>query len=325
MRGATPSETVTEEDLRRRFRALKEPESPCNLSHAQLAERFKNIFGDSGVVGNSESRGPIRPSSPLDIAVEAYLEAAQEGGDGLDGAVQEWNEIDMVYQNFIGGVVTPGDSEPGHDDAVSQLLEQAQDSLALGISNTFLDMDSDGNEDAEVAHIIEASREEAALELKYGADNDTDRPANTNPKVKKGKKKKKKKKYKNKKKGRGKAKNKKRRLRDSSSDSCSSSDCVSSDISSDSSSTSSDASDSDGGRTSVLPYSSAASHSVLREEEFRREEADTYRRLKNAVREEGKDSELVRILAKRLISLRKSRNIWARQHALQMPKAMQRR
>ena len=71
------------------------------------------------------------------------------------------------------------------------------------------------------------------------------------------------------------------------------------------------------------PFSGhSAARKETREDEFRREEADTLARLRTAVREEGKEAEIVRILAKRLVALRNARKRWARQSALQMPSVM---
>ena len=74
LRGESPSGAVTEESLRRRFRAMKSPESPCGMSHAQLAERFNKIFGSSngagllqmkpgGILPPPASHGPAGPVS----------------------------------------------------------------------------------------------------------------------------------------------------------------------------------------------------------------------------------------------------------------------
>ncbi len=311
---------VTEEDLRRRFRAIKGPESPCNLTHAQLAERFRKIFGDGGrgeSVGEVKSRN-VNVTSPLDDEVEAYLEAARQGDGhaGIGNDRSEWNDMDMVYQSFTDGRMVYGST--GDDDDVALLLEQAKEAVRLSAgddllnSHSYTNSESDEDEDTAVAHVIEASREEARLALKY----ETNFSGLARPRQIKKKNKKHKNKNKNKKRGQS---------SDSASDH-SSKDCDSSGSDS-STGSSTGSSDSDRGmRTQDSAFSPsyfAKPRHESREEEYRREEAETLNRLREAVRDEGQDSDLVRILAKRLISLRKSRQVWARQKAWKVPKVMQ--
>ena len=314
LRGESPPDAVTEESLRRRFRAMKGPESPCGMSHAQLAERFNKIFGSSSGQGSHECNDIAggTPASPLDEAVEAYLEAARESADQeeLGGAMSGWAEMDMVFHSFVGSGIAHGS---GNDDMVAALLEEAQGAVRLSAkdnqchtSTDYVSSDDETNEDAAVARIVQASREEAALELKYSGDHSRPSPS----KVRR-RRKRKQKKRRNRKRGRD---------SDSSNSSVSGSSGGSSDSSGserDVSCGESDSSDSDGNmncRKKGRPES--------KEDEYRREEADTLKRLKLAMREEGKDSELVRVLAKRVIFLRNSRKRGARLQALRVPLVM---
>ena len=347
------SEQVTEEDLLRRLRAIKEPQSLSNLSYDNLAERFDRIFNGvnmsksgCGTKTASANGSPNEPS-PLDDTVAAYLAAAEEQcliGENLPGSIPGSQEFDMVSQAFLGNDYSNFDlSHQGNaeDTGVAQLLQQAQDAVRLSKNskasecNHLQSSSSEVDEDDEMARIIIASREEAELDLKYSMQN---KPSTLSD-GKKGRRKKKKKKKKRKNKGSsaGRAINPSRRR---SYESCGEEDSESS-----SSSSRDSLSDSDSGlsRSSSIdsvadtqntvsttsrsssPAAAAAaaaaaapvtrmkSAHVSQEEEYRREEEDTMNRLRAAVREEGKESELVRILAKRLITLRKSRKNWTKQ------------
>ena len=160
-----------------------------------------------------------------------------------------------------------------------------------------------------MAAIIQASKEEVLLDNKYGnlvvsTGVDTEEHRQKKKEHKKNTKKKKKKKKKEKK---HQSKKSRKKQFSSSSDSASS-EYTSSDLTSSDSSSHSDNDNHSGRRKRKRNKAKSTTDTTEGRDvvnSFKQEEADTLNRLREAVRNEGRDSDLVRLLAQKLVQLRK--------------------
>jgi hypothetical protein len=314
--GSTKLETSS---LQTRLRNLQEPENLRTHTLESLQHKFSSIFGQPEV--------HTMPTPSTTTAVDIYLAAVQEQDDWQE---DEWNsssssssKVNMAQQAFLG-------SNSGIDlNDVSILLAQAHDAVRLSAQPSGATYNSNNNdydeddEDDEVAAIIQASKEEVLLDNKYGklvvptgVGTEEHRQKKKEHKKNTEKKKKKKKKKNERKKKKHQRKKKRNQQSSFSSDSASSDYTSTSSDSSQSSSVSSDSSsDSDnvdnhsGGRRkrkrnkTKNTADTAEGRDVVNS--FKQEEADTLNRLREAVRNEGRDSDLVRLLAQKLVQLRK--------------------
>ena len=282
-----------EQELQERLNNLQAPETLHSHTHQDLAARFSSIFGAPDV-----STTPT-PDAAASGVVDIYLAAVVAAQDGSD--TDNWeHEESMSQQAFLGS------SGGNFSNEAADLMAEAQDAVRMsatvvggfGIHHNHGEEDEDEDEDEEVLAIIQASKDEIRLSNKYGEDKDQKKTTKSLHK-----------KHKTKHKKKQKRKQKKKRRRSFSSDS----DSESSDSHSDSESASSDSSsdgDSDRGsrkhkRDRKEEGAATQATPVTPVEEFKVEEANTLARLRDAVRAEGKDSELVKLLASKLVQLRK--------------------
>ena len=318
--GSTNLETST---LQQRLRNLQEPEKLQTHTLESLQHKFSSIFGQPEV--------RTMPTPSTTTAVDIYLAAVREQDDWQD---DEWNfssssssKVIMAQQAFLGSNVGIDSND------VSMLLAQAHDAVRLSAqpigatynrNNNDYDEDDQEDEDDEVAAIIQASKEEVLLDNKYGnlvvstgVETEEHRQKKKEHKKNTKKKKKKKKKKKERKKKKHQSKKSRKKQFSSSSDSASSeytsSDSTSSDSSQNSSVSSDSSSHSDNdnhsGRRKRKRNKAKSTTDTTEDRDvvnsFKQEEADTLNRLREAVRNEGRDSDLVRLLAQKLVQLRK--------------------
>ena len=290
--------TSDEASLQHRLNQLQ-PETLTSHTHQSLTERFASIFGSSDL--------PVSTSSNND-EVEAYLTAAAQGdwSDEDDDRPGNNVQLNMAQQAFMG-------SGGGEDaDAVSALLSEAQDAIRMSASvahhttNMIPDDENDDDEDAAVLAIINASKDELLLDSKYGVTDDAADHKKTHKKKKRNdssssessdsessetssdddssdyssdeeRRRKKRKRKKNKKKKKKIKRNKTKSQKEKSS------------------------TNSDNQRELQNTLIQETPYSL-----FKKEELETLNRLREAARNEGEESELVRLLATRLVQLRKS-------------------
>ena len=283
--------TSDEASLQHRLNQLQ-PETLTSHTHQSLTARFASIFGSSDL--------PVSTSSNND-EVEAYLTAAAQGdwSDEDDDSSGNNTQLNMAQQAFMG-------SGGGEDaDAVSALLSEAQDAIRMSASvahhttNMIPDDENDDDEDAAVLAIINASKDELLLASKFGVTDDAADHKKTH---------------------------KKKKRNDSSSSESSDSESSETSSNDDSSDYSSDEERRRKKRKrtknkkkkkkikrnktkSQKEKSSTNSDTLIQETPyslFKKEELETLNRLREAARNEGEESELVRLLATRLVQLRKS-------------------
>ena len=303
--GSTNLETST---LQQRLRNLQEPEKLQTHTLESLQHKFSSIFGQPEV--------RTMPTPSTTTAVDIYLAAVREQDDWQD---DEWNfssssssKVIMAQQAFLGSNVGIDSND------VSMLLAQAHDAVRLSAqpigatynrNNNDYDEDDQEDEDDEVAAIIQASKEEVLLDNKYGnlvvsTGVDTEEHRQKKKEHKKNTKKKKKKKKKEKKH----QSEKSRKKQFSSSSDSASSEYTSSDLTSSDSSSHSDNDNHSGRRKRKRNKAKSTTDTTEGRDvvnSFKQEEADTLNRLREAVRNEGRDSDLVRLLAQKLVQLRK--------------------
>jgi hypothetical protein len=321
--------TISESDLHKRLENLQ-PETLQSYTYESLQQRFSSLFGSkttNSPTANTTTATTATTNTTPTTAVDIYLAAIQEQDDWFedDDDFINWNSslsslsssslsssnLNLAQNAFLTG----GGELLDNNKDVNSLLAEAQDAVRLSSTSggifEYQAVGDEENEDDEIATIIQASKDEALLASKYG---------HLLPTEEHDKKKKKKKKIK--------------RRSPSSSESDSSESCSSSSESSSSESDSSSSLSSDddsgkrkgkrkrekkekkkkkkkkgkgkgkgkGGTFSTTPtLLSATSVSI-----FKQEEAETLNRLRQAIRAEGKDSKLVRLLAQKLVQLRKS-------------------
>ena len=333
------NDSSNEEQLQQRLANL-EPERLEKHTFESLTQRFTSIFGTSTTDSHSHSHSYSHSSVSNETVVDAFLAATRQNDEADDWYDEDedsnWNgatNFRMAQNAFLG-------SNSGSEDAVTALLMEAQDMIRIsakggtssfGVVNNVMSRDEnegeEEGEDDEVAAIIRASQDEALLDSKYGPPT----------KAKKKRKRKKNSKKNNKKKSRT-------NFSDSSNESSNSSD---SSCSSDSSSATDDSSDSsdfdekrrqhrkrkpkrktkkqnnnkrhskkkrsdsseEGADNDQLQAQSRQQNQEIPVNKFQEEEEQVLNRLRDAVRNEGRDSELVNLLATRLVQIRKAEKV----------------